>query len=136
MSTTSQSRRPRLKYHPAAYEFVGLALQYTQTVRRRNSDPAETEEDEHITGQELLEGIRDLALQRFGLMTLTVLDQWGVKSTDDFGQIVFDLIERGEMRKTERDQLSDFFDVYDFEEAFDRDVDLDLSHAFRWRESG
>lgn len=75
--------------------------------------------------------MRELGLQRFGLMTLTVFHSWGVRSTDDFGRIVFELIERGEMRKTEQDQLSDFFEVYDFEQAFDRGYRIDTRTAFR-----
>ena len=56
---------------------------------------------------------------------------WGITSTEDFGRIVWDLIEGGEMRRTDRDQLSDFSSVYDFEETFDRDYQIDTSAAFR-----
>ena len=63
-------------------------------------------------------------------MTRTVFRHWGVRSTDDFGNIVFELIERGEMSKTDRDQLSDFLDVYDFEDVFDRDYRVEVNRAF------
>lgn len=131
MSTISQSRSPRLKYHPAAYEFVNLALQYTQRMQRREHGPRQSGEEEHITGQELLEGIRVLAIRQFGFMAHTVFRQWGVRATNDFGHIVFHLVECGQMRKTESDQLSDFCDVYDFEEAFEREIEIDTSSAFR-----
>ncbi len=89
------------------------------------------EESAHISGPELLNGIRELALEEFGLMTISVFRHWGVRSTDDFGKIVFDFIERGAMRKTDRDQLSDFCDVYGFEEVFDRDYRINAAQAFR-----
>ncbi len=63
-------------------------------------------------------------------MTRTVFRHWGVRLTDDFGNIVFELIERGEMSKTDRDQLSDFFDVYDFEDVFDRNYRVEVNRAF------
>ncbi len=86
--------------------------------------------DAHISGVELLEGIRAFALTQFGLMTCTVFRRWGIRSTDDFGNIVFELIERGEMSKTDRDQLSDFFEVYDFADVFDRDYQVEVQRAF------
>jgi uncharacterized repeat protein (TIGR04138 family) len=75
--------------------------------------------------------MRELALEQFGLLARVVLRQWGIESTDDVGRMVFELIERGEMRKTPRDRLSDFFDVYDFDEVFDRLYRIDTRHAFR-----
>lgn len=130
MSTTSRSPLPRLKYHPDAYQFVNEALRQTQEQFGRSDGHGVDDDDAHITGPELLEGIRKFALKRFGLMTQTVFRQWGVRCTDDFGRIVFELIEHGAMRKTERDQLSDFFDVYEFEEVFDKQYRFNLSHAF------
>ena len=64
------------------------------------------DESAHITGQELVEGIRDLALQQFGLLTRTVFERWGLRTTEDFGRIVFELIEDGRMRKTDRDRAT------------------------------
>lgn len=130
MSGTASSS---LKYNPEAYRFVDQALRHTQRQLRRIPEAPDVEFDEesaHISGIELLEGIRDLALREFGLMTIPVFRQWGVRTTDDFGRIVFDFIEKGAMRKTDRDQLSDFSGVYDFEEVFDRAYSIDLSRAF------
>jgi uncharacterized repeat protein (TIGR04138 family) len=88
-------------------------------------------EDAHVTGPELLEGIRALGVAQFGLLTATVFRHWGVTSTDDFGRIVFELIESGKMKKTDRDQLSDFIGVYDFDDVFDRDYRVDIRNAFQ-----
>ena len=65
------------------------------------------------------------------MMTIPVFRHWGVTSTDDFGRIVFDMIEQKKMRKTDHDKLSDFFGVYDFEAVFDKDYQIDTSSAFR-----
>ncbi len=78
----------------------------------------------------MLEGIRHFALENFGLLTLTVFHRWGIRGTGDFGRIVFELIDRGELRKTDRDQLSDFYAVYDFEDVFDREYLINTSIAF------
>lgn len=130
MNLSSQSAPPQLKYHPAAYTFLILALELTQ--RRLGRRPAEEGSDEgaHISGQELLEGVRKLALDQFGLMTLAVFKSWGIRSTVDIGHMVFEMVERGDMRKTDRDTLADFSDIYRFEQAFDTDYQIDLKHAF------
>lgn len=129
MSATGQPAMPRLRYDLNAYRFLFAALRRTQDQLGRHGNSAE-DENAHISGPELLEGFRDLAREQFGLMARTVLKNWGLTATDDVGQMVFELIERGEMRKTERDQLCDFFGVYDFEEVFDRAYEIDLRHAF------
>jgi uncharacterized repeat protein (TIGR04138 family) len=130
MSITSKSTAPRLKYHQGAYQFVFAALRYTQ--ERLGRDPGTGSEDEHahISGQELLQGIRQLALEQFGLMAVTIFRQWGITCTEDFGRIVFELVDRGEMRKTDRDDISDFYEVYDFDEALDRRYVIDTGKAF------
>lgn len=105
-----QERDPR--YHPRAYVLVLGALNHVMeslTERR------------HITGQELAEGVRTVALERFGLMARTVLDHWGVRSTEDLGEIVFALVEGGMLVRQEGDSREDFRDVYDFAEAFEED---------------
>lgn len=130
MTVTSRPAKSRLKFHPDAYRFVFEALHHTQQKLNRPAAKNAEDEDAHITGQELLEGVRDLGLQRYGRLTKSVFNHWGVRSTGDFGRIVFDLIDRGEMRKTDRDQLSDFVNVYDFDDAFDRDYDLSTAAAF------
>lgn len=123
MSLESYTARSQTKYHQDAYRFLQEALHHTQKKLNRIADVSE-EEDAHITGQELMYGVKELASQRFGILAKNVFWHWNVHSTGDFGRIVFDMIERGEMRKTERDQLSDFFDVYDFEDAFDHDYEI------------
>jgi len=131
MSVASRSSLPELKFAPDAYHFVFDALQYTQQQLNRPRDTgAEEEAEAHITGQELLGGIRELALKQFGLMSRTVFQNWGVRRTDDFGTIVFELVDRKKMRKTDQDSHSDFVDVYDFEDALDRDYTIDTSSAF------
>lgn len=131
MTTTKHPEAVELKYHPYAYEFLFAALRHTQERQARRSRPALDDDDAHITGRELLEGIRAFALNQFGLLTIPVFRQWGIRATDDFGRIVFELVERGEMRKTDRDHISDFSDVYDFQEVFDEQYLPDVRHAFR-----
>jgi len=129
MKVSSRSAAPRLRYHQEAYRFVFDSLQFSQEKLKRPRDP--DDQHAHITGQELCSGIRELAVKRFGLLARTVFQYWGVASTTDFGRIVFELIDRGEMRKTDRDTLDDFVGVYDFEDAFDRAYAIDTSLAFR-----
>ena len=76
------------------------------------------EEEKHVTPQELLTGIRTHALEEFGPMAMTVLEEWGVRSCRDFGEIVFNMVNIGLLKKTERDQITDFDQGYDFAEAF------------------
>lgn len=114
-------------YHPLAYKFVFSALRYTQEQLGRDRS---SEATGHISGPELLDGIRQLGLQHFGMLSLVVFRRWGINVTDDFGRIVFQLIEAGEMRKTQDDQLDDFLGVYDFSKVFLDDYTLDTSAAF------
>ena len=99
-------------YHETAYLFILSALHYSI---ERLSEPR------HITGRELAEGCRDLAIERWGLMARTVLGYWGIRSTRDLGAIVFALVECGVLVKQENDALDDFDGVFDFEFAFERD---------------
>jgi uncharacterized repeat protein (TIGR04138 family) len=102
------ARDPR--YRPDAYRFVFEALDYTLKSIGRQAG--------HVSGRELLEGIRDCALEQFGGLAGLVLDQWGVRATQDFGEIVFNLVEAGLMGKTETDSREDFRNVYDFRDVF------------------
>lgn len=104
-------------YAYEAYEFVYEALEHTLLVLDKLPLSAEAEADRHVTGPELLEGIRDLALRQFGLMARTVFRMWGINQTGDFGRIVFHLVEAGLMNKTPEDRLDDFENVYDLDEA-------------------
>ncbi len=102
-----------LRYHREAYQLVREALDFTQkTVNRKQRDGL------HVTGQELLDGIRDFTLTQFGPMAITVLDEWGVTRCEDFGEIVFNMVENGLLAKTDADSRADFQGSYDFEEAF------------------
>jgi len=97
-----------------AYHFTREALDYTQKlISRENKGTVR-----HVTGQELLEGIRQFALQQYGPMTVTVLEEWGVKNCRDFGEIVFNMVESGLLAKTEKDTRDDFQQGYDFTDAF------------------
>lgn len=79
----------------------------------------EEEVERHVTGQELCHAIRRYAIDQYGLLSRSVLKHWGVTKTGDFGDIVFNLIDIGQMRKTDQDRREDFEDVFDFEEGFD-----------------
>lgn len=74
--------------------------------------------NQHVTGQQLCMGLRDLALRRWGRLAALVLYRWGIHRTEDFGIIVYDMIDRESMRPSLDDSFEDFRDVYDFEEAF------------------
>lgn len=104
------------RYKVDAYEFVLEALSYVQKKSKRKG---------HITGQELLLGIKEYALSQFGGLSKTVFEHWGVKSTEDFGEIVFNMISESLLYKTEKDSKEDFKGVYDFEEAFKARFDAD-----------
>jgi uncharacterized repeat protein (TIGR04138 family) len=104
-------RRRHPAYQETAYLFILAALHHTI---QRVGEPR------HITGRELAEGCRDLALERFGLLSRTVLEHWGIRRTRDLGEIVFALVECGVLVKQDNDGLNDFEDVYCFSEAFER----------------
>ena len=122
------------RYAFEAYVFVFEALAYAQNVLSMGTEtksspldvddrPDEDEEEEeeeaeqHVSGQELCEAIRQFALEQYGYMAKTVLNSWGVHNTGDFGEIVFNLIGIGQMRKTPQDRREDFANVYDFDVA-------------------
>lgn len=119
------ARDPRYAYE--AYEFIDRALQHTQKKlgRERTPDLVPGDPRLHVSGRELAQGARELALAEFGLMARTVFGMWGVHRTADFGNIVFNLIEAGLMSKSDDDAVDDFRDVYDFEQAFDYRIQLD-----------
>jgi uncharacterized repeat protein (TIGR04138 family) len=106
-------------YPVEAFQFVEQGLAYA--VKRVHGDPASAapEQNRHVSGQELCEGLRELALLQWGLLARTVLQRWGITSTLDFGRIVFALIEGGRLRKTDADSLDDFRNVFDFRTAFE-----------------
>ncbi len=126
---------PRYAYE--AYEFVFYALHHTQKLLgheqaaavERGELPAGSEPQHHVTGPELLDGIRDLALREFGRMARTVFRLWGIERTDDFGEIVFNLIEAGLMSKTDEDSREDFRGVYDLDRALLEGFQIQLDEA-------
>jgi uncharacterized repeat protein (TIGR04138 family) len=105
------------RFDRKAYEFVRLGLDHTvKDLRKR--DAARAEKSRHVTGPELLEGLRSYALEQFGPLAKTVLNAWGIRRCRDFGDIVFNLIEYNVFSKTENDRREDFGDIYSFDEAF------------------
>ena len=125
-------RDPRYTYE--AYEFLFHAMHYTQKRLGREPPPDPGEEAaadprHHVTGPELLEGARALALQEFGLMARTVFRMWGICKTGDFGEMVFNLVDAKLMSKTDEDCREDFRDVFDLDEALVRGyrIQLDVS---------
>jgi uncharacterized repeat protein (TIGR04138 family) len=111
-------REPR--FHEHAYLFVLSALEFSQ---------ARLTERRHITGRELAEACRDLALQRYGVLARMVLEHWGVTSTADFGNIVFTLVDLGLLLSQATDTRDDFAGVFDFLDAFDRDYPWNAAPA-------
>lgn len=104
-------------YAVDAYYFVQQGL--AQTAQAVHGDRA-ADGCRHVTGQQLAEGLRDLAIANWGMLARTVLARWGIYSTLDFGRIVYAMIDAGIMARTEEDSLEDFRNVYDFRTAFDR----------------
>jgi uncharacterized repeat protein (TIGR04138 family) len=101
--------RERRRFPLEAYLFLYQALDVAQRIAG---------EKRHVTGQELCEGFKRLAVEQFGPLALMVLGHWGVRRTEDVGEMVFNLVAHDLMGKTDRDRPEDFDAVYDFEEAF------------------
>lgn len=144
-----QRMRERAPFAPEAFRFVQEGLQHTlEKVRGETpsvpvdegSDDADLDltllgeiagidadeldqiaevESRHVSGQELCLGLRSLAVEKYGLLARTVLRGWGVSTTEDFGKIVYAMVDTGLLRTSENDSLDDFRGVYEFEEAFD-----------------
>lgn len=139
------------RYKLEAYQFVRAGLSYAQDVMEMGANPpaeavVETDElsedladDEeldpaakeaaqrplrHVTGQDLCQALRVFALEQYGRMAKLVLNSWGVNTTSDFGEIVYNLIMVGEMTKSEHDRREDFDNVYEFEQALVRDYQI------------
>src|SRR6516162_2963087 len=123
-------RDPRYSYE--AYEFIFAALSYTQKTLGRA--PAENEAtppspEHHVSGRELVEGVRALALREFGLMARIVFRTWGIRRTDDFGEIVFNLVEENLMSKTDQDCRNDFHDLFDIDKGLVEDFRIELDEV-------
>ena len=109
-------------YPQEAFQFVRDGLQHTVKMIH-GADAAQASNankgpERHVSGQQLCLGLRDYALVKYGMMARTVLSRWGIRKTDDFGRIVFAMIEAGFMRKSDKDSFEDFQGVYEFDEAF------------------
>jgi len=85
--------------------------------------------ERHVSGQELCEAARLYGLQQYGFLAPKVLESWGIRTTGDFGELVFNMIDIGQMRKTRSDKREDFDDVYKFGEAFSRDLSFVVHDA-------
>lgn len=140
------------RYSLEAYQFVRDALFFGQQELGYGEQSDEMEEDEknpflaalaeeaqqeeggeeeppierHLTGQQLCEAIRLYALEQYGYMAKVVLNSWGVHSTGDFGEIVYNLIRIGMMKKSKHDRRGDFNDCYDFSEAFQQRYEITM----------
>jgi len=97
------------RYKPDAYEFVLGGLGFTQKKLKKTA---------HVSGVQLAYGLRDYAINQYGALASRVLLHWGINQTQDFGNIVFNMIEKKLLSKTEEDSLVDFEAVYDFKAAF------------------
>lgn len=125
------------RYKLDAYIFVFRAIDYARQLGFGKAAPSEplSEEDEgeeeepqrHVTGQELCLAARDYAFEQYGYLAQAVLNSWGIRSTGDIGEIVYNLIRVGMMRKTREDRREDFDDVYDFDAAFGRGFRISVS---------
>jgi uncharacterized repeat protein (TIGR04138 family) len=112
-------RDPR--YSAEAYDFVFESLDFT--LRRRDGAAR------HVSGSEIMDSVRLLALEQFGYLSRAVLSNWGITCTDDFGDVVFNLIEADLLQKTADDRREDFAHLFDFESAFDETSRSTLAEA-------
>lgn len=103
------------RYKPDAYFFVHAGFKFASKMFKKR---VRKDHERHLTAYQFLEGLRVFALEEFGPMARRVLKEWGLNSTEDIGEVVFNLIEAGNMRKAEADSKEDFINVYDFDEAF------------------
>ncbi len=110
------------RYHPESYEFVMEALSFSQKKLKKSK---------HVSGPELLNGIKALMLNKFGPMAMAVLNYWGIKTTDDFGNIVFNLVEYKILSKDEQDNYESFKNAYDFDEVFNKGYRKQLARRLK-----
>lgn len=99
------------RFDERAYLFVLAALEFCQQ---------RLPERRHISGRELAYGCRDLAIERFGVLARLVLEHWGIRSSADFGDVVFTLVELDLLLSQPDDRRDEFVDAFDFDEAFER----------------
>ncbi len=114
--TVEQITQSDERFAADAYYFLRDALDYTQSKIKKES--TSRKQPQHVSGKQLLEGVRDLALDQFGPMALTVMHEWGLKRCEDFGEIVFNMVDFKLLSKTKEDTRADFKSIYDFEDVF------------------
>jgi len=105
------------RFDRKAYDFVRLGLDHT-VKELKKKETSRVARSRHVSGPELLEGLRAYALDQYGPLAKTVLEAWGIRHCTDFGDIVFNLIDYNVFSKTENDRREDFADIYTFDEAF------------------
>lgn len=121
-------------FSPRVFQFIRDGLGHTVSMvhgaEAAEALPDEEDESRHVSGRDLCMGLKDYAVRRYGLLAKTVLNQWGVTQTEDFGKIVFALVDAGLLRKTDDDSIEDFRGVFDFEEEFAASINdsLDASN--------
>ena len=109
------------RYRLEAYIFVLRSLDYTRKTLKK---------ERHVTGKELLDGIRKMAIHHYGLMAKAVLAHWGVQETLDFGNIVFNMVNAKILTKTTEDDIRDFKGVYDFNEVFVKSYTFHIKETY------
>lgn len=121
------------RYKFEAYQFIREALQYAQenmdlkdalAVSDPASYPPGSPPPRHVTGQQLCHACRLYALDQYGYLSQMVLGRWGIESTSDMGELVYNLIRIEQMKKSDTDKREDFNDVYSFEEAFEPEFEF------------
>jgi len=108
------------RYDREAYRFVSESLVYAVQKSGRIG---------HVSGRELCRGVRDHAIEQFGRLARTVLEGWGIRRSNDIGEIVFNMVEMGLLRKTDEDRREDFHNVFDFRKAFDEGFKMRLKSS-------
>ena len=103
------------RFSREAYYFVREGLDFTQYKMAKMSG---AKVPRHVSGQELMDGMRQYALETYGPMAKLLLNEWGIRATEDFGEIVFNLVENNLLAKTDKDTREDFTGGFDFDEAF------------------
>jgi uncharacterized repeat protein (TIGR04138 family) len=109
-------------YPPEAYAFIQKGLNHT--VEKLHGKLKDPKASRHVTGHDLCEGLREVALAEWGRLARTVLRRWNITSTLDFGRMVFAMVDAGLMQKTDDDSLEDFRNVYDFRAAFEAEYQI------------
>ena len=112
------------RYPPDAFSFLREGM--NRAVEKVHGPEAKGESQSHVTGAQVCQAMRDLAIERWGMLAKTVLAKWRIHATIDFGNMVYLLIEHSLMRKTPEDSVEDFRDVYDFDEAFGGTSEFEL----------